>query len=88
MNSMNPTQIILITGRLDCRPNANKIPIGKDATIPVTPTIKDNVKPPIFSDSTKGKLMGKMTSKSPTNGLEAKRKNTPVNKKARKAAIK
>ncbi len=61
INSMNPTQIILITGKLDCLPNANKIPIGKDATIPVTPTIRDKVNPPIFKDSTKGRLIGKIT---------------------------
>ena len=84
---MNPTQIILITGKLDCLPNANKIPIGKDATIPVTPTIRDKVNPPIFKDSTKGRLIGKMTLRRPTKGLEIKRKNTAVNKKARIAAI-
>ena len=84
---MNPTQIILITGKLDCLPNANKIPIGKDATIPVTPTIRDNVNPPIFKDSTKGRLIGKITLRRPTKVLEIKRKNTAVNKKARIAAI-
>ena len=33
INSINPTQIIFITGKFDCLPNANRIPIGKDATI-------------------------------------------------------
>ena len=84
---MNPTQIILITGKLDCLPNANKIPIGKDATIPVTPTIKDKVNPPIFKDSTKGRLIGKITLRRFTNGLEIERKNTAINMKARIAAI-
>ena len=84
---MNPTHIIFITGKLDCLPKANKIPIGKDATIPVTPTIRDKVNPPIFKDSTKVRLTGKITLRRPTNGLEIKRKNTAVNKKARIAAI-
>ena len=69
MNSIKPTQIIFITGKFDCLPNANKMPIGKDATIPVTPTISDKVNPPIFNDSTKGKLKGRIVSKVLTIGV-------------------
>ena len=58
MNSIKPTQIIFTKGMSDCRPSANTIPIGKDATIPVTPTIKERVKPPNFNDSTKGSEIG------------------------------
>ena len=49
---MKPTHIIFIIGKFDCLPSAKSIPIGKEATIPVIPTIKDKVKPPIFRDST------------------------------------
>ena len=55
MNSIKPTHIILTNGRSDCRPSAKTIPRGKEATIPVTPTIKDSVNPPNFKDSTYGK---------------------------------
>ena len=88
MNSIKPTQIIFITGKFDCLPNANKIPIGKEATIPVIPTISDKVNPPIFSDSTNGKPKGKSVSKVSTNGLEIMKKNSIVNKKEIKAASK
>ena len=55
---MKPTQIIFIIGRFDCLPSAKSIPIGKEATIPVIPTIRDKVKPPIFRDSTGGNAIG------------------------------
>ena len=87
MNSMKPTQIIFITGKFDCLPNANKIPIGKEATIPVTPTISDKVNPPIFSDSTNGKPIGIIVSKILTSGSEKNKKNKVVNMKESKAAI-
>ena len=86
MNSIKPTQIIFITGKFDCLPRANKIPIGKEATIPVTPTISDKVNPPIFNDSTNGKLTGRIVSKIFTNGSEAKEKNKAVTTKEIKAA--
>ena len=87
MNSINPTQIIFITGKFDCLPNASKIPIGKDATIPVIPTISDKVNPPIFNDSTNGKLKGKIVSKVFTTGSAAMKKNNAVNAKESRAAI-
>ena len=37
--------------------------MGKEATIPVIPTIKDNVKPPILRDSTGGNEIGMIISK-------------------------
>ena len=74
INSINPTQIIFITGRFDCLPKANKIPIGKEATIPVIPTISDKVNPPIFSDSTVGRPKGRIVSKVFTNGSETMKK--------------
>ena len=87
INSINPTQIIFMTGKFDCLPNANNIPIGKEATIPVTPTMSDKVKPPILSDSTKGKPKGKMASKVLTIGSETKKKNRAVNPKESSPAI-
>ena len=86
MNSIKPTQIIFITGKFDCLPNANKMPIGKEATIPVIPTISDKVNPPIFSDSTVGRLKGRIVSKVFTSGSETMKKNKIVNTKEKKAA--
>ena len=40
MNSINPIQKYLIIGRLDWRPKASKMPMGKEHTMPVTPMVK------------------------------------------------
>ena len=39
-------KVNLITGKLDCLPNANKIPRGNEQTIPQTPKITVSMKPP------------------------------------------
>mgnify|MGYP007000403326 CR=1 len=83
INSMKPTQIIFTKGRFfDCRPKASKIPIGKEATIPVTPTINERVKPPNFRDSTKGRLRGSSSPNKSAMLSEIKRKNITVKNSA------
>ena len=43
---MKHTHKVLTTVSLDCLPNAKRIPIGKEHTIPVTPIITVSIKPP------------------------------------------
>ena len=80
MNSIKPTHIILVTVKLDCLPKANNIPRGKDATIPVTPTIRDKVNPPILRDSTGGNFIGNIMSNIDTNKFEINKKKITTNK--------
>ena len=51
-NSIKPTDSTLIKNILDCRPRANKIPIGNEIEIEETPIKKASRKPPNLSDST------------------------------------
>jgi hypothetical protein len=43
---MKHTLKVLTTVSLDCLPNANRIPIGREHTIPETPSITVSINPP------------------------------------------
>ena len=47
--SMKPTEASRITGRLERRPSASRIPIGSDNTMPASPATRLSMKPPNLS---------------------------------------
>ena len=49
---MKTTQMLLMKNIDDWRPSARTMPIGSEATMPVTPMITDSRRPPIWLDST------------------------------------
>ena len=52
ISSMNMTQNILITGRLDLRPSASRMPTGSDTAIPTKERISVTMRPPQSGVST------------------------------------
>ena len=52
--SIKPMHTHLMSGSLDLRPRASKIPTGSDRTIPDRPTIKFSMNPPNLSEATLG----------------------------------
>ena len=49
INSIKETESILIAGSFERRPNANKIPMGRDRTMPDIPATRLSINPPNLS---------------------------------------
>ena len=75
MNSINKIHSMLNTGIFDFRPSANKIPIGREKDIPVTPIIRVSIIPPNLCVGTTGRPSPPTRSQPAKNGNSNERSN-------------